>query len=1228
MPRAFPRSAFVVCALVAVICVRLLAVTTGSGSVVLTGIGATYSQDFNSLAASGTSSLLPNGWFFDETSTNANTLYNSSTGSNTAGDTYSFGSLALPTDRAFGTLQSGTLIPMIGAAFTNNTGSAIGSLDIAYTGEMWRLGTINRGADRLDFQYSLNATSLTTGTWTDVDALDFSSPDVTGAVGLRDGNSSQFRTAISSTIAGLSIPAGATIWIRWQDFNASGADDGLAVDDFSITPHANVGPTGAGSANPPTIFAGEQTLLTVTVTPGVPPASIASVVANLAPVGGSASQTFLPDGSGLVFTYLATIPLNITGSFNLNATITEAGVSGRTGSANIALTVLPAPPPHKDIHEIQGSGPISPFAGVNVETEGIVTARRFNNGFFIQQPDAEADADPDTSEGIFVFTASAPPAAAQVGNRVRVIGTVQEFVADSLSLPATEITSPTVVLLSTGNPLPAAVTLTATDTTAAGGLGQLERFEGMRVRVDTLNVIAPTQGSVNEAAATGSTNGVYYGTLPTIDRPFREPGVELPAPLPPGSPCCVDRFDGNPEKIRVDSNGNAVFGPNDTTEVMTGATVSNIIGVLDYSGHAYTILPDPGAQGTVSGLHGYSAVSPRAPHRFTIGTANLERFFDTTNDAVISDVAMTAAGYARRLAKVGLQICDVMRAPDVIGVEEVENLGVLGDIAAAANGTASCGGTQYAPFLFEGNDPGGIDDGFLVNLNRVVVNDVHQEGKDTTYVDPNTGQPALLNDRPPTVLRATIQEPGSAPQAITVIANHLRSLNGVDEDPGDGNRVRTKRIKQAEFLGHLIEDLQFAGGAAPVVAVGDFNAFEFSDGYADVIGTINGTPVAADHVVRASTDVPNTSAPLTDLITTDSTPNRYSYSFDGSAQSLDHALATSAAVQIFDHIEWGHSNADFPETLRADATRPERLSDHDPVVAYFRLSAQTTTTVVAAPNPAAFADDITFTATVVETSSSAPAASGFVLFSDGGSFAVSAPVAGGQASVTAPAASFGVGVHTANASFSDGSAYAPSSGSTPFAVIDVVAPVIASQNITLEANAPGGALVGTYPVTATDDVDGSVPVSCLPAAPHFFAVGATTVNCSASDSAGHTSRASFSVTVVDSIPPSAPSVTVTPAVLWPPNHKMVHIAVTATSTDTVSAVSCAISGITSSEPDNGQGDGDTANDIGPINGLGTSLRAERSGSGNGRVYTVTVGCRDASGNTSSSSVPVVVPRSQ
>jgi hypothetical protein len=205
----------------------------------LTTPDVAYTQNFDTLSSTVTSNVLPPGWQLSEAGTSAanDGSYAVGTGSGTGGNTYSFGATG-SSDRALGGLLSGTLNPTFGAAFTNSTGGTITSLDVAYTGEEWRLGAISR-VDRIDFQYSVNATDLTTGTWTDVDALDFQTPFTTTA-GAVDGNSAAARTAKAGTIAGLAIPSGQTFWIRWNDSDVSGSDDGLAVDDFSLTPHTGI----------------------------------------------------------------------------------------------------------------------------------------------------------------------------------------------------------------------------------------------------------------------------------------------------------------------------------------------------------------------------------------------------------------------------------------------------------------------------------------------------------------------------------------------------------------------------------------------------------------------------------------------------------------------------------------------------------------------------------------------------------------------------------------------------------------------------------------------------------------------------------------------------------------------------------------------------------------------------------------------------------------------------
>src|ERR1051325_9644669 len=208
----------------------------------ISSFNTAVTQNFDTLASTGTSSTTPAGWGFAESGTNANTTYTAGTGSSATGDTYSFGATG-STERAFGGLQSGSLVPTVGAVFINNTGSAIDSLTISYTGEQWRLGATGR-VDRLDFQYSTNATSLSSGSYIDVNTLDFTAPVTAGTLGALDGNASANRTIITNTISGLSIPNGATFWIRWASFDASGSDDGLAIDDFSITA------TGGGDAAP------------------------------------------------------------------------------------------------------------------------------------------------------------------------------------------------------------------------------------------------------------------------------------------------------------------------------------------------------------------------------------------------------------------------------------------------------------------------------------------------------------------------------------------------------------------------------------------------------------------------------------------------------------------------------------------------------------------------------------------------------------------------------------------------------------------------------------------------------------------------------------------------------------------------------------------------------------------------------------------------------------------
>ncbi|MBB4127619.1 hypothetical protein GGR77_002941 [Xanthomonas translucens] len=631
-----------------------------------------------------------------------------------------------------------------------------------------------------------------------------------------------------------------------------------------------------------------------------------------------------------------TFYLDITGIRGaLPATLTASGVI-----LNDDFNLVP-------IHSIQGSGARSPLVGQIVATSGIVTARR-SAGFFLQAPDDQADADPLTSEGIYVYTGSAPPAEAAVGNAVRVQATVLEYVpsADPTQPPLTELGTPTILLQSTGNPLPAAVTLTTSFPDPSGAYDQLERLEGMRVAVPSLTVNAPTGGSVNETNASASSNGVFHAVVTGLPRAWRTAGVQQPDPLPAGSPADVPRWNTNPQVIAV---GSAGLG-GERVDVASGCVVLGVSGPLDYSFRRYTIYPETAPTVQCNGAdQPKPAPAPQADD-VNVATYNMERFFDDQNDPAIGEPVLTTAAYQARLNKASLAIRNYLNTPDILGTVEVESLSVLQTLASRVNSDAVAAGQpdpQYVAYLQEGNDVGGIDVGFLVKtaavgagVARVEVLSVSQEGKATTWTEPGGGT-SLLNDRPPLLLKAIVHFADGRTLPLTVVEVHQRSLNGAETDDASGLRIRAKRQAQAVFLANLLQARQVADPTEQLLVMGDFNAFEFNDGYVDAMGTVTGLPSA-----DAQTVVDGDGA---DLVTPDlynltllSTPDQsYSYVYDGNVQSLDHILANRALMnsEQVATLSEGHArlNADFPAIARNDANSPARLSDHDPAVVLLKL---------------------------------------------------------------------------------------------------------------------------------------------------------------------------------------------------------------------------------------------------------------------------------------------------
>ncbi|WP_326985035.1 T9SS type A sorting domain-containing protein [Chryseobacterium sp. MYb264] len=206
----------------------------------LTTMNVEYTQNFDGLVSTGTGSttLTENltGWSILETGSAANTSYTAANGSSGSGDTYSYGA-AGDSDRALGAVASTNLTSRWGAHFKNDTGYSINQLLVSYTGEEWRMGSTGRTTqDQIIFEISTDAVSLSTGTWTTVSGLSYMTTDISGNAGARNGNNDNYRSLISSTITELNIAPGEHFWIRFVDVNIPGNDDGLAVDDFSLTP--------------------------------------------------------------------------------------------------------------------------------------------------------------------------------------------------------------------------------------------------------------------------------------------------------------------------------------------------------------------------------------------------------------------------------------------------------------------------------------------------------------------------------------------------------------------------------------------------------------------------------------------------------------------------------------------------------------------------------------------------------------------------------------------------------------------------------------------------------------------------------------------------------------------------------------------------------------------------------------------------------------------------------
>jgi predicted extracellular nuclease len=677
----------------------------------------------------------------------------------------------------------------------------------------------------------------------------------------------------------------------------------------------------------------------------------------------------------------APAPSNTTADIRTNPTVDNINnatdfVTGAPNPHNSG-SAGPAPPVAAAIHDIQGvksttAATISPLVGQQVTTTGIVTAV-LSNGFFIQSRDVDADSNPLTPEGIDVFTtAGHVPAIAAIGNYVQVTGTVATFPAATAShTPATEITSPTVTLISTGNPLPTPIPLTASMLTASGGLYQLTPYEGMRVSVASMTATSGTNGSItaaNEAAEIATSTGYFYAVITGTARPFREPGIDIRDTPIPGAPTGIAQFDDNPERILVDST----IAGGTSIEISTGAVLANVTGVLDFTFSSDSFY-DPSRlildfsynRNQVAAGMTVQPIPATTANQFTVASFNIERFYNTnsaddlyyvpsgvtgfngnsstgtvstgqTFTSAAVDVVLPA--YTRRLQKLSLAIRTVLNTPDIVTLEEVENQSVANDIATQINTDAGIPNlyTAYSTdnTNFYTQDGTGISVGFLVKNSTVDSFSLTQVGQKESFTPTSSTSPITLNDRPWLALSAGIKRGINKDYPVTVVVNHMKALSGVNSTTSTS--TRQKKEFQAEEVAKFIQTLQANG--QHVISGGDFNAFEFSDGYTDTLATYTNTNVLpSTKVVQAGTSGLVT-PPLTDLALSLPANQRWSYVEDGNAQILDHIVVTpelAAGAQLV----YAHLDADFPVTAYNDASTAARSSDHDVPVGYFAIPA-------------------------------------------------------------------------------------------------------------------------------------------------------------------------------------------------------------------------------------------------------------------------------------------------
>ena len=580
------------------------------------------------------------------------------------------------------------------------------------------------------------------------------------------------------------------------------------------------------------------------------------------------------------------------------------GALGTPGAANDCPLPEPEPDPVTgEIFVIQGPDRDSPHIGAMATTNDNIVTAVGAGGFFMQTPTSRSDDNVNTSEGIFVVHGGTPPVA--VGDQVDVVGRVLDGRGEN-SARATwffaridgTVTGGSVTIDASNQPLPAPVEFNATrpspNPRSRSCRWGAECWEGMRIRVASGMVASGSRADFADPDPVGE----MYVTA-TASRPFREPGIEYPGE--PGLPV----WDGNPELFRLDPDKLGL-----TNLSWDPGTTFTATGVLAYEFFDYELWPTELTLQT-AGPALPRAVRAKQSGEVTVASQNL--------------LNLRASADATKLGKLSGFIREVLGSPDIVAVQEVYGQTALENLATQI--TTDDANVTYTAYV-EAPGSGSQAVGFLVR-SGVTVNQVTEHGRTETFVDPRDGSVDKLNDRPPVVLDATV-----GAFDFSVIGIHNRSLLDLD-DPARGEWILVKRLEQAQSVARLVESLQ----DSKVIVVGDYNGYQFSDGYADVVGQISGKVTPSRNLMSGPDLVTKDLCVLTDRLPAS---ERYSLLFEGSAQALDHALVNQSLERHVVEMQYGRGNVRRCKPLNEDDATIHRSSpsDHDGFVVYLSPDAK------------------------------------------------------------------------------------------------------------------------------------------------------------------------------------------------------------------------------------------------------------------------------------------------